>query len=171
MYNMDFRSKYILSSSVILLSISPRIDSTDLFQCLHYFIPSVWSRSGVLSCDSKLIIGNFARTNDVLHMQLVFMHSSSVESFDVELHGWIVGRTKKLNCGCGWGAHIRHVRYNYSHGAIRKGAYRPEWSMGENSLWCDLLHGSGCYMPIPIISTIIWLHLMMKWRAIHLVSD
>ncbi len=107
--------------------------------------PICLSLSGVLSCDSKLIVGNFATTNDVLHMQLVFMHSSSVESFDVELHGWIVGRTKKLNCGCGWGAHIRHVRYNYSHGAIRKGAYNP------SEEWEKILFGVICCTVVDVI--------------------
>ena len=88
----------------------------------------------------------------------------------------MVGRTKKLNCGRRWGAHIRHLRYTYSHAAVRKSAVRPDPSergriekVFLDVICCTAMDVAG---PFPVlISSIICFHLMMKWRAIHLVSD
>jgi hypothetical protein len=88
----------------------------------------------------------------------------------------MVGRTKKLCSGRRWGAHIRHTRYNHSHAAVKKGAVRPDpseaWENRKQSSYeicCTVMDVVG---PFPVlISSVICFRMMIKWRAIHLVSD
>ena len=88
----------------------------------------------------------------------------------------MVGRTKKLCSGRRWGAHIRHMRYNHSHAAVKKGAVRPDpseaWENRKQSSYeicCTVMDVVG---PFPVlISSVICFRMMIKWRAIHLVSD